>query len=113
MSAASFWPTRPATARTCSCGAAIIAGLSEGVPVRVDVHALTVEGELAAILAGRMTFTLVGGALVHRDEFRIKVSRKGPIFASHKCRTRIDPRYCEILKMPTPRKEAESNEPGY
>lgn len=101
MSVAEVWKTKPARAATCHCGAALIYCLSEGVPQRVDIHALTAAGELAAILAGRMTFALIRGELLHRHEFRIKHGKAAPIFAAHRCGTRIDRRYWAELVTPT------------
>lgn len=97
----------------CKCGAPLIYGLAEGVPDRVDIDALTIVGEYAALCAGRRTYALVGGKLEIRDQFRIKSPPKGPIFASHECGTRIRPQYRQALKTPHLKWEFENDEPGY
>jgi hypothetical protein len=113
MSGAEIWPSRPARPARCRCGAALIYGLAEGVPERVDVDALTPEGEYAALCDGRQTFVLTGGRLLIRDQFRIKRPPKGPIFATHKCGTRIRPQYRQALKTPHLKWEFANDEPGF
>lgn len=109
-----LWPSKPARPAECRrCGAAIITGLAEGINERVDVDALTPEGEYVALCDGRQTFALVGGKLEIRDQFRIKSKPKGPILASHKCNTRIRPPYRQFLKTPRLRWEVADDKPGF
>jgi hypothetical protein len=113
MSGADIWPSRPARPAACRCGAAVIIGLAEGVPERVDVDALTPEGEYVALCAGRQTFELRRGVLTIRDQFRIKSPPKGPIFASHKCGTRIRPQFRKPLSTPHLKPEYVDDKPEF
>ncbi|ADD43863.1 hypothetical protein [Stackebrandtia nassauensis] len=73
----------PAQARLCRCGAVVLEGLAEGVPVRADAAALNADGELDALAAGRRSYVLNRRELVLRDTTRLNLP--GPVVADHRC----------------------------
>lgn len=98
-----LWPTRAAEVKTCPrCGALLIVGLSDGVTVRCDAIAITTQGEVLALFAKRMTYSLHRGVLLHRDNFRINAGRKGLTLYSHQCHTVIEAAYRERISAPVP-----------
>lgn len=76
-------------ASTCRrCGVMILSGLAEGLHAHVDLGQLDRAGEIAALLAGRWTYTLHSGELIYRDITRIAGnSISGPVLAAHRCKT--------------------------
>lgn len=76
-----------AVERRCRCGSTILAGLDEGLPVRVDATPVDRAGELAALLEGRWTFARSRvGLLIHRNESRVRGGLVGEsIHAQHRC----------------------------
>ena len=84
--------TTPAVAGTCPrCRCVILTGLAEGLRARVDPTALDPTAEVTALLAGRWTYTLTAGGLVHRDAGRIAGGTlTGPVLADHTCATGAD-----------------------
>lgn len=75
------------TAEPCPChrcGAPTLTGWADGLHARVGTQPLNRDGELAAILAGRRTYTLTHEGLVHRDRWHL-THPHGPILANHAC----------------------------
>lgn len=72
---------------TCDrCGASLLTGWAEGVLARVEAVALDRAGEIAALIQGRITYSLIGGELVDRDVRRIRSpQQKWSVHAEHKC----------------------------
>lgn len=79
--------TTQAFVHTCPrCRATILYGLAEGIPARVDPEPVDQPGEIAAVVAGRQTYTLTRGGLVQRDAGRRSdPSLTGPVLAAHDC----------------------------
>ncbi len=70
----------------CRCGLLILAGLDEGISVKVDATPVDRSGELAALLDGRKTFALVAHELVHRHPGRIRFGLTGSsVHVEHRC----------------------------
>ena len=68
------------------CHALVLTGLAEGLQAWVDPTPLNQAGEIAALIAGRWTYTLTRAGLVHRSHWRIGDTRiTGPILAEHRC----------------------------
>lgn len=74
------------------CSAPVLRGLDAekcALPVRVDVSSVDEMGEAIALLQGRATYDLVGGAqkkeLEHRYEWHIRNPRRYPVLAAHQC----------------------------
>jgi hypothetical protein len=84
------WPRRA----TCHhCGRLVLDGIAEGHPYRVDPAPLTLAGELAARLAGRLTYWLLAGHVTLRFPEAIAaetLSTRPPVFAAHDC-SPLDP----------------------
>jgi hypothetical protein len=73
---------------TCRCGVEIIFAVAEGLSAKVDSKPLDHQGEIDALVAGRWTYTLLAGELVHRDVWRIRGGLVGSsIHAEHICST--------------------------
>lgn len=75
------------------------------MPYRADPAPLTFHGELRALLAGRRSYALSAGRLIHRNRDRIRgdLRRGRPVvFASHRCAqppsaADIDPRHAPAV----------------
>jgi hypothetical protein len=84
--------TTRAKERSCRCGAAILVGIAEGMPVRADARPVTPAEEIAALVEGRWTFALRCGELVHRDAIRIRGGYVGQsVHAQHRCAAYTQP----------------------
>lgn len=88
--------TRPARADACRrCGWPVLTAISGGCPVQADIQPLAADTELAALLAGRLTYDIcVSGNRVHlerRDIFRIRAGRNHPVVATHTCKREPPP----------------------
>jgi hypothetical protein len=72
---------------TCRrCDRPVIYGLAEGVPARCDPTPINTVGEIAAVMAGRRTYTLQRTGLVERDALRRSdPNLTGPVLAEHDC----------------------------
>lgn len=95
-------PSTPATPAQCPrCAGGLVVAMVEGITVRVDPIPVTAAGELAARIAGRLSYELRRGLLLERDEYRIRGGRiEGPILIAHKCGMVIAPEYRRQLPMP-------------
>jgi hypothetical protein len=83
---------RPAQYQPCPrCGKTTLTAITGGMPVRLDPETLTINAEIAAILAKRITWDvyilgLPGRMYVEpRDIDRIRADRKRAVIASHTC----------------------------
>lgn len=104
---------RPAKLTQCSrCDAVTMTGITGGLTVTVDVKPLTINGEIAALLTGRMTFALHAiGHSVHlelRGLTEIRAGRSHSVVALHQCRgarqialVLTDPRSEEMITCPS------------
>ena len=85
--------SRRATAHTCGCGVAVLAGVDAdrlGLNATVEPVALTQAGEWLAVLAGRTTYELSpDGRLHRRDRWSMRSSPRGDVVAGHRCRDPI------------------------
>lgn len=73
---------------TCpTCRAHTLTAHDEGLPATVDATPIPATDEIAALLAGKRTYTKTrGGQLIHRQAGRIRGGwLKGDIHAEHKC----------------------------
>lgn len=82
--------TTPARAATCNaCGSTVIHAVTGGLTTITDTTPLSVNEEIAAILAGRSTFDLQTAGnqlyLEWRDVTRIRAGRNYPVLAIHGC----------------------------
>lgn len=73
--------TTDATLAVCRCGAAILKGFSEGSLTLVDPWPADRVTEIAALLHGRWTYTLIVGQL-HR---RTGSTPPGHVMIEHRC----------------------------
>jgi hypothetical protein len=73
--------------KTCArCEARILTGLAEGIHAYVDLTPVTTAGEIAALLAGRETYTLRRYGLIRRDVYRrTDPALATPVLADHDC----------------------------
>ncbi|MGS2641698.1 hypothetical protein [Streptosporangium sp. G12] len=76
------------------CQQPVLRGLDDeraALPARVDIAPIDEFGEALALIQGRMTYDLIGGAqkkeLELRYEWHINKARKYPVHAAHKCGT--------------------------
>jgi RNA polymerase subunit RPABC4/transcription elongation factor Spt4 len=83
---------RPAKYQPCPrCGKTTLTAITGGMPVRLDPESLSINAEIAAILAKRITWDvyilgLPGRMYVEpRDIDRIRADRKRAVIASHTC----------------------------
>lgn len=85
--AARHFETSEPVALTCrGCRQPVIYGLAEGVTARADLMPLTSLQEIAAVLAGRRTFTLRRSGLIERDAGRRSdPTLASPVLAEHRC----------------------------
>jgi hypothetical protein len=79
--------TSPAIAKPCPrCRRPLLTGLAEGIHAYVDITPLTPAGEIAAVLAGRQTYTLRRTGLIQRDAYRrADPALASPVLAQHDC----------------------------
>jgi len=70
------------------CQAPVLAGVSEGLGVRVDIYEVSRGIEAVAILAGRETYSFFDGCLVRR---RGNSPVSGPVLIEHVCGRCLDP----------------------
>jgi len=70
----------PAAETTCPrCRAQLLTALDEGLRATVDADPLDPAAEIAALLAGKWTYTLTSNRhLVHRTPERITIDTIGP-----------------------------------
>ncbi|MEU8035694.1 hypothetical protein [Streptosporangium sp. NPDC049078] len=86
---------RAASISLCArCSKPILRGLDDeraALPARVDITPVDEFGEALALIQGRMTYDLIGGAqkkeLELRYEWHINKPRRYPVHAAHKCWT--------------------------
>jgi hypothetical protein len=84
----------PASRTVCGrCDTPLLTGWAEGILARVDAEELDRAGEIAALIEGRITYSLIAGELVDRDATRIRSpNQKGSVYAEHKCtREKVSP----------------------
>lgn len=100
-------------ARHCRrCGAAVTAAIDDlGLTTAAHPVPTTTAGELAALLAGLHTFTLMPGRLIFRNA---RIIRKWSpdeydVLVQHRCGMPIPP--ANPLRMTTRRKECDPNAP--
>lgn len=70
------------------CNTLVLTGTAEGLRACVDPTPLNTAGEIAAIVAGLPTYTLLRSGLVHRDPSRIAdpwMAQAGPVLPQHAC----------------------------
>jgi len=78
---------RPVPGTCKRCRVALLVGVDEGVPVRVNAEPIDRDIELLHLARGRRTFVqLVGGWLAYRDIERFTID--GPIYVEHTCPAR-------------------------
>ena len=84
--------TEVATLERCSrCSAVVLAGHAEGVLAAVDLVAVDVVGELAAMLLGRWTYDVIprrlgrGAMLAARQLGQVASERRWPVAVEHRC----------------------------
>lgn len=71
------------------CHTPVIYGLAEGVTARADLLPITSAGEIAAVLAGRQTYTVRRSGLIRRDAGRrADPTLASPVLAEHRCSRR-------------------------
>jgi hypothetical protein len=83
---------RAAGIRLCRCGAPTLVGLDAdraAITAICDLTPIDEIGETLALLQGRATYDLVGGSqkreIEYRYEWNIKIRRRYPVLAAHKC----------------------------
>jgi hypothetical protein len=83
--------SRATTAPCPRCRRPTLVALDEGLPARVDTAPLDRDGEIAALLSDRWTYSLTpSGDLIHRDPSRIAdATQPGTIHAAHRCTTAV------------------------
>jgi hypothetical protein len=87
--------------RLCHCGATILFGYAEGLPVRADPIPLNHTGLIAAILTGRGPWRLTRTGLVYLYDYRIAdPTIRGPNLASHQCNAMPPPHHREQTQQP-------------
>lgn len=89
--------TTPRRATCGRCKRVVLEGIADGMPYRVDALPLTLTGEVHARIAGHMTYRLLTGRLIHRDQYDIALdARTGrpPVAATHTC-TPVDPSHID------------------
>ena len=82
--------TQPAKPGKCTrCGALILTAISGGLTTVTGPQSLTINQEIAALIAGRATFDLVVTGhsvfLEWRDLTRIRTGRRYTVVAIHEC----------------------------
>lgn len=83
ISTSQYLITTKARPRLCErCGEPILAGVSEGLHVQVDIYDTPAHLEICAILAGRGTYSLHEGGLVARQG---NSGVSGKVLVSHVC----------------------------
>lgn len=78
----------------CWCGAPVLRALDEGLEAKVDVAPVDRAGEIAALLAGRHTYSLSPRSryLIYRSaEHILAGDLKGTVHAQHRCTTYKQP----------------------
>lgn len=81
-----FVSTKAVEATCHRCRTALLTGLDQGIPARVDAAPISPAAEVGVLLEGRWTYTLRAEQLIHRDARRIASGRWiGPIHAEHRC----------------------------
>lgn len=77
--------TAPSLTHCGSCHRLVLAATVTGLDRHIDVDPLTDHGELAALLAGRPSYNLVGELLIRRTPERIRLSEPATVLAEHDC----------------------------
>jgi hypothetical protein len=86
----------------CRCGATILFGYAEGLPVRADPIPLNQAGLLAAILTQRGPWRLTRTGLVYLYDYRIQdTTIQGPNLISHQCDAMPPPQHRKQTQQPT------------
>lgn len=77
----------PTSHTTCPrCDAPLLVAIDEGLAARVDATPINRHQEIAALVAGKWTYTHAGHQLIHRDPARIRSNQPpGTIHAQHLC----------------------------
>lgn len=94
--------TAPRRSTCNTCRRVVLDGLSDGLPYRVDAAPLNLTGEVAARIAGRMTYRLLTGRFYRRDQYDVALdARTGrpAVTATHTC-TPIDPTHIDPSHAP-------------
>jgi hypothetical protein len=93
---------RSVRARTCKCGAAILAGLNRdwlAIDTTLDAQPVDNLGEALALMQGRSTYDLrpltgygaTGRQMQIRNATRISQPRQHPVHAEHRCGQPLPP----------------------
>jgi hypothetical protein len=79
--------TTPPLVHSCKrCARPVLYGLAEGSHARADIAPVSQFGEIAAVLAGRATYTLRRSGLIQRDASRRSdPSLASPVLVQHAC----------------------------
>lgn len=79
--------TQAKTTNCPRCLAQILVALDEGLTAKVDPQPLDQQGEIIALLEGRLTYTYTANKhLVHRDPGRIASGQpRGTVHQQHRC----------------------------
>lgn len=106
--------TTRAKVGTCpDCRRIVLAGVAEGLMVRLDPQPLNAHGELAARLAGRWTFDLSAtGEIWYRCRFTITV-RRHRVLADHECALPPPPPEHRDARIRGPAALADPDQPPY
>lgn len=79
--------TTPALVHACKrCGRPVLYGLAEGLHARADIAPIGQAAEIAAVIAGRSTYTLRRSGLIQRDASRrADPTLAVPVLVAHDC----------------------------
>ncbi len=105
--------TKRARQRHHVCGMLVLAGIDDlSIEAIADPWPVTVADELAALLAGRCTWTLIGEEMVYRAAHRIRYRNadEEPAYVEHICGVRAYPQNPRHKK---PRTRARSDNPPF
>jgi hypothetical protein len=84
------------------CRHPVMASTVSGLPRHIDISALTMAGELAALLEGRATFSLYGERLWRRNAEQIASGRRDyPVFREHRCGPAVPDEQVDSVWMET------------
>lgn len=94
-----FITTVPTLTVCAGCRRTLLTATVSGLDRRIDTDPLTETGELAALLAGRVTYHLRGHLLTRRRPEHIRGGRNLPVLADHRC-TPTDASHLERSRQP-------------